>query len=36
MSDQPLKSTLKDVPNGVFFVSNQGHDHKDLLGIVIG
>ena len=22
-------------PNGVFFVSNHGHDHMDLLGIVI-
>ena len=22
-------------PNGVFFVCNHGHDHMDLLGIVI-
>ena len=24
------------VPNGVFFVSDHGHDHVDLSGIVIG
>ena len=37
MSDQRLKSTFKkEQTNEVFSVYDHGHDHVDLLGIVIG